>query len=31
VEIRGDVAAGDRIVVAGQANLLDGEPVRVLP
>ncbi|MGK7296094.1 MAG: efflux RND transporter periplasmic adaptor subunit [Candidatus Wenzhouxiangella sp. M2_3B_020] len=31
VEIRGDVAAGDRIVVAGQANLLDGEAVRVLP
>jgi len=30
VEVRGDIAGGDRIVVAGQAHLLDGEPVRVL-
>ena len=29
--VDGQVAAGDRIVVAGQAHLLDGEPVRVLP
>jgi multidrug efflux system membrane fusion protein len=31
VEVRGDLTAGDAVVVAGQANLLDGEPVRVLP
>lgn len=31
VEVKGEVAADDRIVVAGQAHLLDGEPVRVLP
>lgn len=30
VEIFGPVAAGDRIVVAGQSNLLDGEPVRIV-
>lgn len=30
VEVFGPVAAGDRIVVAGQSNLLDGEPVRVV-
>jgi multidrug efflux system membrane fusion protein len=30
VEVRGELAAGDAVVVAGQANLLDGEPVRVL-
>jgi hypothetical protein len=29
--VRGELAAGDAVVVAGQANLLDGEPVRVLP
>lgn len=31
IEVGGDIAAGDRIVVAGQSQLLDGEPVRVLP
>ena len=31
VEIHGPLAPGDRVVVAGQAHLLDGEPVRVLP
>jgi len=31
VEVAGDINAGDRVVVAGQAHLLDGEPVRVLP
>jgi multidrug efflux system membrane fusion protein len=31
VEVDGELAAGDRVVVAGQANLLDGEPVRTLP
>jgi len=30
VEIFGPVASGDRIVVAGQSNLLDGEPVRII-
>jgi multidrug efflux system membrane fusion protein len=30
VEVRGELASGDAVVVAGQANLLDGEPVRVL-
>ena len=30
VEAFGPVAAGDRIVVAGQSNLLDGEPVRIV-
>ena len=30
VEVFGPVAAGDRIVVAGQSNLLDGEPVRIV-
>ena len=31
VEVKGEIAADDRIVVAGQAHLLDGEPVRILP
>lgn len=31
IEVGGNIAAGDRIVVAGQSHLLDGEPVRVLP
>src|SRR6056297_1664685 len=30
VEVFGPVTAGDRIVVAGQSNLLDGEPVRIV-
>lgn len=30
VDIYGPVSPGDRIVVAGQSNLLDGEPVRVV-
>jgi len=30
VEVFGPVAAGDRIVVAGQSNLLDDEPVRIV-
>lgn len=30
VEVFGPIAAGDSIVVAGQSNLLDGEPVRVV-
>lgn len=30
VDVFGPVDAGDRIVVAGQSNLLDGEPVRVV-
>lgn len=29
--VTGNLAAGDAVVVAGQALLLDGEPVRVLP
>jgi multidrug efflux system membrane fusion protein len=31
VEVAGELSAGDAVIVAGQANLLDGEPVRVLP
>jgi RND family efflux transporter MFP subunit len=31
VEITGELAAGDRVVVAGHQQLLDGEAVRVLP
>jgi multidrug efflux system membrane fusion protein len=31
IEVKGEITAGDRIVVAGQAHLLDGEPVRALP
>ncbi len=31
VEISGDLAPGDRVVIAGQQQLLDGESVRVLP
>ncbi|MBL37891.1 MAG: hypothetical protein CMP07_05735 [Xanthomonadales bacterium] len=30
VDVFGPVAEGDRIVVAGQSNLLDGEPVRIV-
>lgn len=30
VEVFGPLAAGDRVVVAGQSNLLDGEPVRIV-
>ena len=30
IEVFGPVAAGDRIVIAGQSNLLDGEPVRIV-
>lgn len=30
VDVFGPVTAGDRIVVAGQSNLLDGEPVRIV-
>ena len=31
VEVSGDLAPGDRVVIAGQQQLLDGESVRVLP
>ncbi len=31
VEVRGEIEPSDRVVIAGQAHLLDGEPVRVLP
>lgn len=31
VTITGPVTAGDRIIIAGQAHLLDGDTVRVLP
>lgn len=31
VTVFGDLAAGDRVVIDGHAQLLDGEPVRVLP
>jgi multidrug efflux system membrane fusion protein len=30
VQVSGDLQAGDQIIVAGQAQLLDGEPVRVI-
>ncbi|MBY6205837.1 efflux RND transporter periplasmic adaptor subunit [Halomonas denitrificans] len=31
VTVFGDLAPGDRVIVSGQSQLLDGEPVRVLP
>jgi multidrug efflux system membrane fusion protein len=31
VEVRGDLAAGDQVVVAGHQQLLDGDLLRVLP
>jgi len=31
VEVSGGLAAGDRVVIAGQQQLLDGESVRILP
>lgn len=31
VEVTGDLAPGDRVVVTGHQQLLDGDPVRILP
>jgi len=31
VEVTGDLAQGDRVVVTGHQQLLDGDPVRILP